>query len=282
MAGTDQGWGKVFIASRREKQVQAEFTEHFELMLATGIRRGDSYSPCSGRPAHWSANELVERFLQSECDSVLFVDSDAKFDGNTLSQLRDLEEGWEYDILSAFYCRRGWPPEAIWMQRMPDGNYRNVAVLQEVTLPVDAVGLHFCLIRRKVFETMPGPDWFWYPRRKPWARVAGTDNQWRELIDGEPGLVLWDKSMVEHRKSEDVAFCEEALAAGFKIGSTSKVTTGHYSVIPTGYETHHDWLRANQLVEKFGVDPVTGVPKVPDAYAQANGLNGKHEPALSV
>jgi len=169
--------------------------------------------------------------------------------------LRDLEEGWEYDILSAFYCRRGWPPEAIWMQRMADGNYRNVAVLQEVTLPVDAVGLHFCLMRRKVFETLPGPDWFWYPKR--------TDAK-------------------EHRKSEDVAFSEIAQAAGFKLGSTSKVTTGHYSVIPTGYETHHDWLRANQLVEKFGVDPVTGVPKVPDAYAQANGLNGKHEPALSV
>lgn len=255
MAGTDQGWGKVFIASRREKQVMAEFTEHFDLMLATGIRRGDSYSICSGRPAHWAANELVERFLQSECDSILWIDSDAKIDGDTLARLRDLEEGWEYDILSAFYCRRGWPPEAIWMQRMADGNYRNVAVLQEVTLPVDAVGLHFCLMRRKVFETLPGPDWFWYPKR--------TDAK-------------------EHRKSEDVAFSEIAQAAGFKLGSTSKVTTGHYSVIPTGYETHHDWLRANQLVERFGVDPVTGVPKVPDAYAQANGLNGKHEPALSV
>lgn len=133
------------------------------------------------------------------------------------------------------------------MQRMEDGNYRNVAVLQEITAPVDAVGLHFCLIRRKVFEALGGPDWFWYPRR-----------------------VLKE----EHRKSEDVAFCEEALAAGFKIGSTSKVQTGHYSVIPTGYESHHEWLRANQLVEKFGIDPATGVPKFPDAFAAANGLNG--------
>ena len=115
MAGTDKGWGKVFVASRREKQVMSEFTEHFDLMLATGIRRGDSYSICSGRPAHWAANELVERFLQSECDSILWVDSDAKIEGDTLAKLRDLEEGWEYDVLSAFYCRRGWPPEAIWM-----------------------------------------------------------------------------------------------------------------------------------------------------------------------
>jgi hypothetical protein len=247
MTGTGKGWGKVFIASRREKNVMSEFTEHFDLMLATGIRRGDSYSICSGRPAHWSANELVERFLQSECDSLLFVDSDAKIDGHTLNKLRDLEEGWEYDILSAFYVRRGWPPEAIWMQRMADGNYRNVAVLQEITAPVDAVGLHFCLIRREVFETLGGPDWFWYPRR----------------AEGK-----------EHRKSEDVAFCEEAQKAGFKIGSTSKVQTGHYSVIPTGYESHHEWLKANQLVEKFGIDPETGVPKFPEMYLAANG-NGK-------
>ena len=226
MTGTGNGWGKVFIASRREKHTMSEFTEHFDLMLATGIRRGDSYSICSGRPAHWSANELVERFLQSACDSILFVDSDAQIDGSTLSQLRDLEEGWGYDILSAFYVRRGWPPEAIWMQRMPDGNYRNVAVLQEVTMPVDAVGLHFCLIRRKVFETLPGPDWFYYPRR------TQAD---------------------EHRKSEDVAFCEDAIAAGFKIGSTSVVKTGHYSTIPTGYESHHEWLKVNNLIDKFGV-----------------------------
>jgi hypothetical protein len=87
---------------------------------------------------------------------------------------------------------------------------------------------------------------------------------------------------VAAQRKKDAATRAEREAAGFKLGSTSKVTTGHYSTIPTGYETHHDWLRANQLVEKFGVDPVTGVPKVPDAYAQANGLNGKHEPALSV
>ncbi|MTV69864.1 hypothetical protein GM538_13975, partial [Streptococcus pneumoniae] len=74
---------------------------------------------------------------------------------------------------------------------MEDGNYRNVAVLEPVTLPVDAVGLHFCLMRRKVFETLPGPDWFYYPKRK------------------EPK---------EHRKSEDVAFSEDAQRAGFKLG----------------------------------------------------------------
>ena len=138
------------------------------------------------------------------------------------------------------------------MQRMPDGNYRNVAVLQEVTMPVDAVGLHFCLIRRKVFETLPGPDWFYYPRR------TRAD---------------------EHRKSEDVAFCEDAIAAGFKIGSTSVVKTGHYSTIPTGYESHHEWLKVNNLIDKFGVD-ANGAPINPEAYAVANGVNGHNHSAL--
>ena len=137
-------------------------------------------------------------------------------------------------------------------QMMPFSS--TIAVLQEVTLPVDAVGLHFCLMRRKVFETLPGPDWFSYPRRKVSA---------------------------EHRKSEDVAFSEEAQAAGFKLGATSKVATGHYSTIPTGWETHHEWLKANQLVEKFGVD-ANGAPINPEAYAVANGVNGKHEPVVSV
>ena len=136
------------------------------------------------------------------------------------------------------------------MKRQPDGNYKNVAVLKEITDDVDAVGLHFCLIRRKVFSGVAGPDWFWYPKRT------------------RPD---------EHRKSEDVAFSESALAAGFKIGSTSKVQTGHYSVMPTGWETHHEWLRINQIVNKFGVGP-DGRPLDPEAYAKANWPNGvNHE-----
>lgn len=236
MAGAD--WGKIFIASRREKVTLSEFDEHWSLLLATGIRRGDSYSICSGRPAHWSANELVDRFLGSECNSILFLDSDAQFDGQLLNQLRDLEDGWDYDIFSAFYVRRGWPPEAIWMKRQADGNYKNMAVLKETTEEVDAVGLHCCLIRRSVFEALPGPDYFYYPRRT---------------------------SPTEHRKSEDVAFCEEAKALGFRIGSTSKVRTGHYSLVPTGWETHHEWLNANKLIEKFGIKP-DGTPISPSEF----------------
>ena len=124
------------------------------------------------------------------------------------------------------------------MKRQPDGNYKNMAVLKETTEEVDAVGLHCCLIRRNVFEALPGPDWFYYPRRS---------------------------SFDEHRKSEDVAFCEEAKALGFRIGSTSKVRTGHYSLVPTGWETHHEWLNANKLIEKFGVKP-DGTPIVPGEF----------------
>ena len=95
------------------------------------------------------------------------------------------------------------------------------------------------------------------------------------ILDAEYGWGVCESA------APDQPTVEEALAAGFKLGSTSKVTTGHYSTIPTGWETHHEWLKANQLVEKFGVD-ANGAPINPEAYAVANGVNGKHEPVVSV
>lgn len=240
------GWGRIMIGTRLEKTVLAEFVECWSQLLTIGIRKGDAFSIVSGKPAHWAANDLVRRFLASDCETLFFVDSDAQIDGRTLHALRDLEEGWPFDVLSGFYVRRGWPPEAIWMSKQSDGLYKNNAVLREVTLPVDAVGLHNVLVRRRVFETLKGPDWFYYPKR--------------------------DEGSTRPQMSEDVAWSEDVLKAGFSIGSTSCVKTGHYSTIATGWETHHEWLRLNNIIEKHGVDTATGAPLVPEMFVSPNGV----------
>lgn len=204
------GWGSVYIGTRLEKTVLAEFVQDFTQLVTRGVRKGDAYGIVAGKPAQWAANQVVRDFLKSGKDSVLFVDSDAHIDADALNVLRDHEQGWQYDILSAFYTRRGWPPLAMWLTKDPHKpGYNSATVTGEVTGDVDAVGLHFCLMRRRVFEGAAEFP-FYYPR----------DN---------PGM------------SEDVAFCIDAQARGMRMGCTSYVRTGHYSTVCWGYETHAEW-----------------------------------------
>lgn len=220
---TPTGWGTVMVSTRLEKMVENEFFVDWTRLVAQGLREGDRYQIASGKTAHMGANALIQEFLKTECDSILFIDSDAGFTTNALSILRDYEPGFEFDILQAFYTRRGWPPEAIWFKRDEGGILHRCLVLDDTTEDVAFVGFHFTLIRRSILLKMLGDEkpenkfWVYYPR--------GAE-------------------------TEDVMFCNDALAVGARIGATTRVKTTHIGHLSVGWESYQDYLVASNQLEQ--------------------------------
>jgi len=225
-------WGKIALGTRLDKQVESQFVVSWSQLIASGLRPGDGFLISADKPAHRSANDLVRRFLATDCDSLLFLDSDADVNATLVEEMRELPEGQNYDGLMAFVVRRGWPPAAVWFQDAPPGT-EDVAsgalisclvTSDNVTEEVAAMGLHATLIRRRVFEKMLADGnrenfgWFYYPRHSD--------------------------------SSEDIGFCRDARALGFHFAATTCVKTGHISKLTTGWETYQEYIKVNGLEVK--------------------------------
>lgn len=224
-----KNWGRICIGTRLEKQVDSQFLEVWSHFISKGMQKGDGYLIIRDRVAHVAANDLVRRFLQTDADTLFMLDSDADIGPNFLNEFRDYEAGWEYDILQAFYPRRGWPPKAIWFKESVLGDSYEAAVFgEDIIEDVAIVGTHAVLIRREVFVKMLGDndpanfDWFFYPRHV--------------------------------KASEDGAFSSEAKKLGFRLGATTHVKAGHISRVTTGWETYQEYLElsgTNAFLNKY-------------------------------
>ncbi len=252
-------WGRIFVVTRLEKQVDSQFVYDWSHLIGKGLRNGlkekqtalelciekmkfetdfpmahlieqaeaardfqpDAYGVVKDRVAHMAANEAARAFLKSEFETIAFIDSDASMGYDLIEEMRTLEEGKEFDALQAFYPRRGWPPEAIWYQETALGDVQQCVVWKDDhTAEVAAVGLHSTLIRREVFEAM--------------------------LLDNpDVGLENFDFFFYPRhdKKSEDTAFSFEATRLGFRLGATTAVKSGHISRVVTGWQTYHDYMK---------------------------------------
>lgn len=222
-------WGRVCVGTRLEKTVDSRFVRCWTNLVMRGLRKGDGVLVVDDRVAHAASNEMVRRFLQTGADTLFMLDSDADIGPNFLNEFRDFAPGHEYDLLQAFYCRRGWPPDAIWFKESPLGDTFVRAVYgEDATEDVAIVGTHAVLIRREVFVRLLGDndpatfDWFFYPRHE--------------------------------KASEDGAFSKEARAAGFRLGATTHVKAGHISRVTTGWETYQEYLQlsgSNATIQRY-------------------------------
>jgi hypothetical protein len=221
-----ENWGRICVGTRLEKSVDSRFVKCWTNLVMKGLRKGDGVLVVDDKVAHAASNELVRSFLRTGCDTLFMLDSDADIGPNFLNEFRDYEPGWEYDLLQAFYCRRGWPPDAIWFKESSLGDMFIRAVYgEDVTEDVAIIGTHAVLIRREVFVRLLGDndpesfDWFFYPRHE--------------------------------KASEDGAFSKEARSAGFRLGATTHVKAGHISRVTTGWETYQEYLQLSGSNEKI-------------------------------
>ena len=224
--GQPDDFGRVAIGIRLTHP-ESSFVGCMLRLLHDGLRDDDVLlEPVIRAPSHWAASTLMKRFLASGCDTLLLVDDDMTFPPDLLETMRDNPENWRYDIVSALATQRIPPPRALVMRKgrqpeLPDalnGLYYNLLVEEVIpyeTLPVDATGFAFTLIRRRVIERM-------------------TDEKWGP---NHTHYVLWGES----GEGEDVNFCRRAGSHGFRIAVDAGAHVGHIGSVVYGYDEFEQW-----------------------------------------
>lgn len=137
-----------------------------------------------------SRNLLARRALDEGADWLLFLDDDHVFGPDLLLRLLDRR----VDLVGALYLRRGRPFTPIaYSSRLPDDRWEPLDLGGRSGLvPVAAVGTGGMLVRREVLEAVAEP---WFERRP-----EGT---------------------------EDLLFCESAIAAGVQPHVDLDARMGH-------------------------------------------------------
>jgi GT2 family glycosyltransferase len=182
--------------------VQAEFLESIlALVLESPHNLQVSYA-YSGPLIARSRNYLFERFLESDKDYFLSVDTDMVFEPHHLDNLLALDK----DIVSGLYYgldRNTWDSFPVALRRKPDGSWPPIPK-EDLDLGlqrVDAVGMGFALVKREVVETL-GAD---TRRARPFGEIVVDDRVF----------------------GEDTTFCYRAAEAGFEIWLDPETRLGH-------------------------------------------------------
>jgi GT2 family glycosyltransferase len=223
-----EGFGKIAVGVRIARSPDPQFVGSLAALMHSGLREGDEFiKPVAGVPSHYAATYLMRRFLATDCDTLLLLDDDMVFNPDTLEKMRDKQENWEYDIISAFTTQRVQPPRGIVLRLgeqppFPDsenGVYYDMLV-DEVqsgaTMGVDAVGFAFTLVRRSVLE----------------AIVAAEG-----LPVSHTHFVEWGSGGI----GEDVNFCRRAGSLGARIAVDVDAHVGHVGSVHYGWTEFQYW-----------------------------------------
>lgn len=142
-------------------------------------------------PIQIARNQIVEYFLKSDCDYLLFIDSDMIFPYNALTEL--LNAKVDYISGLAFYRTQPHFP-AIYQYNKTDNKFNPIAKYEpNSVIEIDGSGMAFTLISRKVFKKLKEPYFEWT------------------------------------NFSEDLTFCKKLYDKGIKMYCHTGVKLGHIS-----------------------------------------------------
>jgi hypothetical protein len=163
-------------------------------------------------------NETIGRM---QGDWVLLIDSDMTWQPGDIKTLVETREKFDLDIVSGLCFQRGDPYQPtmyISAERAPlmEGRtWSGYTFLEQweedSAVEVDATGMAFCLIHKRVFD------------RILMQKTGEVFPEWEErerMIP--PPFFRWDGE-----KGEDFRFCEEAKASGSRIFVDTSVKVGH-------------------------------------------------------
>ena len=159
-----------------------------------------------------SRNRCASAFLASNCDYLLFIDSDIIFDGAHVDALveRDL------DIVGGLYPKK--QKELAWVCNALQGNDTcDDTGLQEMRY----MGTGFLLIKRRVFERLKNeiPELAYHPDDGEQAAAPMLHDFFRSGVYAFGDRRRW--------LSEDWYFCQMARDVGFKVYADCRVALKH-------------------------------------------------------
>lgn len=197
---------KALIAYCHRGTIHASFSESLiDLLIYEAGRKQvevQRTNICGGTISD-ARNAVVEAFLGSECQWLLFLDSDMVFPANLLETLLSASSE-DRRILAGCYLTYldNHIPKVVWLERRSDGKLYTVSeVRPDSVVSLQAVGMGGTLIHRSVLESFPKSDdsWRWF----------GHD-----LVNG-------------NRIGEDITFCLRAEKLGFKSFGVGAAQMGH-------------------------------------------------------
>jgi hypothetical protein len=159
-------------------------------------------------------NEAIQRM---EGDWLLFIDDDMVWRPNAVAQLVAIREELDLDMVGGL-CFRRTPPHqpTLYMREHPnEGPYNFLEKWDSDVVEVDATGLAFCLIHKRVFERIAGTP------MPPLAERGAS---------GPPQFFSW-----QGRLGEDLRFCQDAKTSGSKIYVDTRIEIGHIAEMEIGY-----------------------------------------------
>jgi hypothetical protein len=163
-------------------------------------------------------NVICTRFLNTDPQWLLFIDTDHAFEPETVYQLLDDADAIDRPIMSALYfgvLQGNVAP--MWWDKNEGGEYQTMTTITAGLQPIDAAGMGFCLIQRRVLETMrakgdPNDSWTWF---------------------GHDLGKLQGKAV---RMGEDFTFFDRARALGFQAWGDGRLVITHMKGMALGLD----------------------------------------------
>lgn len=197
-------------------------------------------------------NELVKRMRG---DWLLFIDDDMVWQPDDVAQLVATRNELDLDILGGLCFRRTEPfhPTLYVREQPTSGAWNFLEDWQSDVVEVDATGLAFCLIHKRVFERMVQL----YEDRPGWEMPSYEERMAKE----PPNIFRW-----EGKVGEDLRFCAEAKQAGCRVYVDTRIKIGHVGEVTI---TERDFLRSiatrdpgmeetrRQINDKWGLPTLT-------------------------
>ena len=210
--------------------------DHINAATATAMFHTDwSFLPPGKRIDHFivqgniltlQRNESVQRMTG---DWLMFIDDDMVWEPDAIGKLIAAREEIDADILGALCYRRSTPHQpTMFMREGPTaGGYNYLESWDDGFVEVDATGMAFVIIHKRVFEEIAGTPMPPYEVR-------------REL--GPAGFFRWDGVL-----GEDLRFCQDAKEKGLRIFVDTRIEVGHMAEV--------EIRKRNFLIESLGRPP---------------------------
>jgi len=162
-------------------------------------------------------NVLVQKFLKSEYDWLLMLDTDQYFNPEDVDRLLESARERKAGVISGLYFANERPPRPAIYRWTEEGRAKSFTEWEDhEVIEVDGVGAGFLLVHRQVYEALNDP-----------TQYAGRGGSWfTQNMTGPQGQLL----------NEDSSFCARVRDAGYKILVDTDVFIGHIKPRVLGFE----------------------------------------------
>jgi hypothetical protein len=159
-------------------------------------------------------NLLAQDMLESECDYLLFIDSDINFEPEHILRLMAWGADPKKGIVAAVPRTRS--EDKVYIADLDYDENKELTMNRMGLVRAQRVATAFMLVRREVFETLSTahPEWQYYDTRSD--RILSCMFDFLVTEEGYMG--------------EDFLFCDRAREHGFEIWVDPSITLGHMGV----------------------------------------------------